>query len=495
VPATLYFFIRHDERRKRNIQQNCGAGFRAHRKVKDMKKDIRIARDIKDRGVVIIKKLTCDTLTPVGAYSAIVGDEDGFLLESLPGSYSFLGRFDKDSIVSVLEHDDPWSLAPVREMLEFENNGLPPFIGGYLGYIGYDMVRGIEVLPRPAKPSGFPDAMLGKVHTVVIFNHLAQEMSLLHTIPEPGISDEEALNRSAAEFDNIESSLYLLKSKPFDLPGPCHIVEASISEKGFIDAVKNAKQHILDGDIIQVVLSRRLKLDANCETFDTYRRLRRINPSTYMFYMKMGEVTLIGSSPEVMVELKGSEIMTLPIAGTRPRGRTSEEDEKLVQELLADEKERAEHLMLLDLARNDVGRVAKPGTVKVDYQYKIKYYSHVMHIVSCVKGEKLENMSNVDVLKACFPAGTVSGAPKVRAMEIIDELEGMCRGPYAGAAGYLSYNGNMDTGIAIRTIFVKNGQYYVQAGAGIVWDSVPENELKEIENKLKGLSVALGGIS
>lgn len=473
MPATLYFY----------------------KKGKDMKKNIRIARDIKDRGVVVVKRLTCDTLTPVGAYTAMVGDGDGFLLESLPGSYSFLGRFAKDSIVSVLEHDDPWSLAPTREMLEFDTNCLPPFIGGYLGYIGYDMVRGIEVLPRPAKASGFPDAMLGKVNTVLIFDHLAQEMSLLHTIPEQGVKDEDAIRRAEAEFESIEETLYSVKSKPFDIPGSCRIVEASISETGFIDAVKDARQHILDGDIIQVVLSRRLKLDAKCETFDTYRRLRRINPSTYMFYMKMGEVTLIGSSPEVMVELKGDSIMTLPIAGTRPRGVTEEDDERLAAELLADEKERAEHLMLLDLARNDVGRVARPGTVKVDYQYRIKHYSHVMHIVSCVKGSKRGDMSNVDVLKACFPAGTVSGAPKVRAMEIIDELEGMCRGPYAGAVGYLSYNGNMDTGITIRTIFVKNGEYYLQAGAGIVWDSVPENELREIENKLRALSTALGGIS
>ncbi len=460
-----------------------------------MTKNLKIARDVKDRGAVVIKRLTCDTLTPVGAYMALIGDDDGFLLESLPGSYSFLGRFNPESIVSVLEHEDPWSLAPTREMLEFDSNGLPPFIGGYLGYIGYDMVRGIEVLPRPAKGSGFPDAMLGKVHTVLIFDHLAQEMSLLHTIPEPGISDVDAIKRAEAEFETIEGSLYSAKSKPFDIPGPCHIVEASINEADFIEAVNKAKQHILDGDIIQVVLSRRLKLDAKCDSFDTYRRLRRINPSTYMFYMKLGEVTLIGSSPEVMVELKGDSIMTLPIAGTRPRGTTVEQDEKLAAELLEDEKERAEHLMLLDLARNDVGRVARPGTVKVDYQYRIKYYSHVMHIVSCVKGKKQNDMSNVDVLRACFPAGTVSGAPKVRAMEIIDELEGMCRGPYAGAVGYLSYNGNMDTGITIRTIFVKNGEYYLQAGAGIVWDSVPENELKEIENKLRALSTALGGIS
>jgi anthranilate synthase component 1 len=242
-----------------------------------------------------------------------------------------------------------------------------------------------------------------------------------------------------------------------------------------------------------VVLSRRLKIDLEGDPFDIYRRLRRINPSPYLFYIRIADVTLIGSSPEEMVRLQGDTITTVPIAGTRPRGRTPAEDDALAIDLLADEKERAEHLMLLDLARNDVGRVSLPGTVRVVQREQVRLYSHVMHIVSCVEGTRRGGVNAVDVLKACFPAGTVSGAPKVRAMEIIDELEGRCRGPYAGAVGYLSYNGNMDTGIVIRTIFSRGGRTYLQAGAGIVWDSTPEREMKEIDNKLKALHTSLGG--
>ncbi len=243
------------------------------------------------------------------------------------------------------------------------------------------------------------------------------------------------------------------------------------------------------------MLSRRIKLDAPSDPFTTYRRLRQINPSPYLFYIKLAPITLIGSSPEDMVRLTGDTIATLPIAGTRPRGTNPEEDKRLAEELLKDEKERAEHLMLLDLARNDVGRVAKPATVQVVSSFEVRYYSHVMHIVSCVQGIKKDHLNGIDVLKACFPAGTVSGAPKVRAMEIIDELEGVCRGPYAGAVGYLSFNGNIDTGIAIRTIFMNGNDTYIQAGAGIVWDSKPDMEIKEIDNKLKALSVALGDVS
>jgi anthranilate synthase component 1 len=460
-----------------------------------MRNDIKIARDSKDRAVVITQRLACDTLTPVAAYLALVGDGQGFLLESLPGSYSFLGRFADGDVISVNgDEADPWSTLP-RFELAFERKDLPPFIGGYIGYLGYDMVRGIERLPRPAINSGFPDALLGRVDTFLVFDHLAQEISILHAILEPSVSDEKAIIRAKAAFARIEDVLYTVITRPPDTPVQCGIEFVSLSEAEFKDAVKKAKQYILEGDIIQVVLSRRLKLDATCDTLDTYRRLRRINPSPYMFYIKLAGVTLIGSSPEVMVKLKGDRITTLPIAGTRPRGTTPEQDKDLARDLLQDEKEKAEHLMLLDLARNDVGRVSVPGTVQVAYREKVKLYSHVMHIVSCVKGRKPEGLSAVEVLRACFPAGTVSGAPKVRAMEIIDELEGRCRGPYAGAVGYLSYNGNIDTGIAIRTIFVQGEKYFVQAGAGIVWDSVPENELREIDNKLRALSAALGGIA
>lgn len=457
---------------------------------------IQIFRDVKDRGVVIKKRLACDTLTPVQTYWAVVGEGQGFLLESIPGSYSFLGRFSEPKILTIHEQDDPWASMPLRgSNLSFEQNGLPPFIGGYVGYLGYDLVRGIERLPRPGIPSGFPDSKLGLVDTLMGFDHLKQSVSLIHTIPCPGISDEKASYLAQEAFSAIEDSLFSKPHMPVaEKPSRCTIKSASLDEKDFIDAVGKAKEYIRDGEIIQTVLSRRLKLDASCDPFDTYRRLRHINPSPYLFYINFEDVTLVGSSPEVMVKLRGDTITSLPIAGTRPRGKNEEEDGKLAADLLGDGKERAEHLMLLDLARNDVGRVSRPGTVKVTSREIVKMYSHVMHIVSCVEGEKRPELSNTDVLKACFPAGTVSGAPKVRAMEIIDELEGMCRGPYAGAVGYLSFNGDIDTGIAIRTIFIRDKQFYMQAGAGIVWDSVPENELKEIDSKLRVLSTALGGM-
>jgi anthranilate synthase component I len=457
----------------------------------------RVFRDRKDRGVVVEKRLSSDTLTPVQAYWAVVGEDQGFLLESIPGSYSFLGRIPTGSTLSVHEEADPWSLMPLKgSLLQFDKDGLPPFIGGYVGYLGYDLVRGIENLPRPGIPSGFPDSLLGYVDTLVVFDHLKQSLSLIHTIPEGSMSEEDAMRRARQAFEPVEHSLH---SKPLmpaaAVPPRCSVKGASLDDRAFMDAVERAKGYIRDGDIFQTVLSRRLEFDACCDPFDTYRRLRHINPSPYLFYIQMGDVTLVGSSPEVMVRLQGDTITSLPIAGTRPRGKSSEEDELLAVDLMNDEKERAEHLMLLDLARNDVGRVSKPGTVKIPTREIVKRYSHVMHIVSQVEGEKKPSLSNIDVLKACFPAGTVSGAPKVRAMEIIDELEGMCRGPYAGAVGYLSFTGDIDTGIAIRTIFIRGGKFYVQAGAGIVWDSVPENELREIDNKLKVLSTALGGMA
>jgi len=463
-----------------------------------MPEKVKIIRDVADQGVLVMQSMACDTLTPVGAYNALVGEDQGFLLESVPVAYSFVGRFDTDGIIEVKEgQEDPWASMPrIANPLSFDQSSLPPFIGGYVGYIGYDMVRGVERLPRPGIASGFPDALLGRVMTLLVFDHLRQDLKLLHVIPQPGLTDGEAASIAVERFGEIEDALYAgsISSRP-EMPRIRRIKELSLSDSEFCDAVLKAKDYLHKGDIMQVVLSRRVQLDLEGEPFDIYRRLRRINPSPYLFFMKMADVTLIGSSPEEMVRLQGDTITTVPIAGTRPRGKSEVEDDYLMADLLGDEKERAEHLMLLDLARNDVGRVCVPGTVKVVTREKVRLYSHVMHIVSCVEGTRREDVDAIDVLKACFPAGTVSGAPKVRAMEIIDELEGRCRGPYAGAVGYISYNGNMDTGIIIRTIFSRGGRTYVQAGAGIVWDSTPERELKEIDNKLKALQQALGGIS
>jgi anthranilate synthase component 1 len=462
-----------------------------------MESSLIVFRDKYDNGIVVTKRIACDTLTPVQTFWALVGDGQGFLLESIPGSYSFIGRFSDSDIITIHEDDNPWAKVPLAgSRLCFEQDGLPPFIGGYVGYLGYDMVRGIEILSRPEKKSGFPDTILARAETLVVFDHLKQSVSLTHTIPETGISEEKALSRAKVAFSEIEDALVNHQYMPAaQVPPKCSIESVSIEDQDFIEAVDKAKTYIRGGDIMQAVLSRRLQLNTLSNPFDIYRRLRHINPSPYLFYIRFSDVTLIGSSPEVMVKLRGDTITSLPIAGTRPRGTTYKEDEQLAADLMQDEKERAEHLMLLDLARNDVGRVSLPGSVRVISREQVKYYSHVMHIVSCVQGQKKANLTNIDVLKACFPAGTVSGAPKVRAMEIIDELEGMCRGPYAGAAGYLSFNGDIDTGIAIRTIFIRNKKVYVQAGAGIVWDSQPKNELKEIDNKLRALGWALGGMA
>ena len=456
---------------------------------------IRIVREKNNRAVAVIKRLLIDTLTPVRAYHALAGDGDGFLLESIPGSYSFIGTFAAAGGIIVDETARPeWDNLPVFDF-EFEAEDLPPFMGGYVGYLGYEMVRGVESLPAAKGASGFPQALLGRVETFMMFDHLRQGISLVHVITAEDVSDADALTRAAAGFDEIERRLQQDDVPQLPPAGGGRLKDLSISDEDYRQAVIRAREYIRAGDIMQVVLSRRMDLAVDDQPFDVYRRLRQINPSPYLFYIRLQGVTLIGSSPEVMVKLEDGEITALPIAGTRPRGKTPEQDRDLAAELLADAKERAEHLMLLDLARNDVGRVAEPGSVKVAEREQVKFYSHVMHIVSRVTGRKQADLDGIDVLKACFPAGTVSGAPKVRAMEIIAELEKSRRGPYAGAAGYISFNGNVDTGIAIRTIFMNAEQVCIQAGAGIVWDSDPQRELEETNNKLKALSAALGGIA
>lgn len=460
---------------------------------------MKIYRDVQDRGVLVAEDMACDTVTPVGAYMALVGRSQGFLLESVPVAFSFVGRFDEEGVVVVDENaDDPWAGIPLPPPLEFAlaNGDLPPFIGGYVGYVGYDMVRGVERLGRPKTPSGFPDALLGRVSSLLVFDHLRQNLRHLTVIPEPGIADDEAVRRAG---EVCEETRVCLAGSVQDHaePAPVRLLgidEVSPEDGEFIRAVCTAKEYLRRGDIMQVVLSRRMRVDIEGEAFDIYRRLRRVNPSPYLFFMNLAGVTLVGSSPEEMVRLQGNVVTTVPIAGTRPRGRDDDEDSALVRDLMGDEKERAEHLMLVDLARNDLGRVCAPGTVRVTQREKVRFYSHVMHIVSVVEGVIRPGLDAKDVLKACFPAGTVTGAPKVRAMEIIDELEGRCRGPYAGAVGYISHSGAMDTGIVIRTIFMRRGAAYVQAGAGIVWDSTPERELREIDNKLMALKKALGGM-
>lgn len=454
----------------------------------------RIIRDTANRGSVVVREVGGNFPCALSAFVAVCGEDDGFLLESSPGRYTFLGRL-TGLVVQDDAEDQRNSLPLDAAPLKFECPDLPPFIGGWVGYLGYDLVRGMERLPRPAISSDFPDAVLGRAETVVVLDHEYRRVSLVHAVCTPGCTDRDLRQRAQVAFAPLETALAGLTPRQVLPPaGPCAVIAVSMDDDAFKESVIRAKDYLASGDIMQVVLSRRLEVECRDDPLDVYGRLRQINPSPYLFYLRLGDITLAGSSPEVMVRLTGDEITVMPIAGTRPRGRNRAEDERLAAELNADPKERAEHLMLLDLARNDVGRVAAPGSVRLTSREQVKLYSHVMHLVSEVRGRKHPESTTGDVVRACFPAGTLSGAPKVRAMEIIDELEGRCRGPYGGAVGYFGFDGNVDTGITIRTIVSRGHRTFIQAGAGIVWDSDPACELTETNHKLAALACALGGL-
>ncbi|MEW5768728.1 MAG: anthranilate synthase component I, partial [Pseudomonadota bacterium] len=362
--------------------------------------------------------------------------------------------------------------------------GLPRFAGGLVGYFGYDTIRYIE--PRLAgvekpDPIQAPDILFMLSDELVVFDNLRGRMQLI-VHAHPG-----RLAAAEARLDQLEARLREPLAHPRPAHAPRQVSEADFvsgfTEEGFKQAVLKAKEYIAAGDVMQVVLSQRLTIPLTARPLDLYRALRGLNPSPYMFHLDLGDMAVVGSSPEILVRLEHDEVTVRPIAGTRRRGRTEDEDRAFEVELLADPKERAEHLMLIDLGRNDIGRVCETGSVRLTEKMVIERYSHVMHIVSNVTGRLRPGLSAMDVLRATFPAGTVSGAPKVRAMEIIDELEPVKRGVYAGAVGYLGWNGAMDTAIAIRTAVIKNGELHIQAGAGVVYDSVPELEWKETMNK------------
>jgi anthranilate synthase component 1 len=377
--------------------------------------------------------------------------------------------------------------------------GLPRFCGGLVGYFGYDTVRYIEKrLKGVSKPDpvGAPDILLLLSEELVVVDNLLGKLYLV-VYADPTVAGSHG--EAAARLDSLEAALRAPLVPP---PAGRFSPQTAVSEFGedaFKEAVERAKRYIYDGDIMQVVLSQRMTQAFPAPPLSLYRALRSLNPSPYMFHCDFGDVHVVGASPEILVRLEGDIVTVRPIAGTRPRGRTREEDEALARELLADPKERAEHLMLMDLGRNDVGRVAEIGSVRVTENMVIERYSHVMHIVSNVEGRLKAGLGAMDVLAATFPAGTVSGAPKVRAMEIIDELEPSKRGIYAGAVGYLGFNGDMDLAIAIRTAVIKNGVLHVQAGAGIVADSVPDSEWQETRNKaravLRAAELAASGLS
>ncbi|HAY21916.1 MAG TPA: anthranilate synthase component I [Desulfobacterales bacterium] len=465
--------------------------------------------------VPIYQEILGDLETPVSAYKKLRPNSMSFLLESVEGGekwgrYSFLGLHPslilkvRGNAVTV-QNDrgmeqyetvaDPFAI--IRQVLSRYRAvvipDLPRFYGGLVGYLSYDMVRYIERLPSLAEDGGIPEAVLMLTDHLLIFDnvrHTIKVVALVHINPDASL--ESLYRQGVAGIEGIIA----------ELRAPHHFTEArptaaevqlvsNMKRERFEEIVVRAKEYIAAGDAIQIVLSQCFQTPLRHDPFDLYRALRCINPSPYMFYLDLEDLKLVGASPEILVRLEGDRIELRPIAGTRRRGETPEQDKALEAELLADPKERAEHIMLVDLGRNDVGRVARIGSVKVTELFGVERYSHVMHIVSHVEGSLAEGKDALEVLRASFPAGTVSGAPKVRAMEIIEELEPTRRGPYAGAVGYLGFSGNMDFCITIRSLTVHQEQVYLQVGAGIVADSNPASEYQETVNKAQAMVRAL----
>jgi anthranilate synthase component 1 len=459
--------------------------------------------------IPLMREVLADLDTPLSTYLKLAYGPYSYLFESVQGGekwgrYSIIGlpcrmilRVFGNEVM--LEHDgEIIQRETVADPLDYVRAfrkryevpvipGLPRFTGGLVGYFGYDTVRAIEpVLGACVKPDeiGAPDILLMVSDEVVVFDNLAGKLYVvIHADPSSENAYEKGLRRLEELTGKLHDALPLPKSGVARAALNDDDFVSGFTQEGFEDAVVRSKEYIAAGDIMQVVLSQRMSVPFPYPPLDLYRALRTLNPSPYMFTLDLGEFHIVGSSPEILTRLEDGKVTVRPIAGTRPRGKTPEADAALEKELLADPKERAEHLMLIDLGRNDVGRVAKTGSVKVTDKMVIERYSHVMHIVSNVVGELNDGLDAIDVLRATFPAGTVSGAPKVRAMEIIDELEPVKRGVYAGAVGYIGWNGNMDTAIAIRTAVIRQGKLYIQAGAGIVADSVPRNEWDETMNK------------
>ncbi|MFC4777570.1 anthranilate synthase component I [Paenibacillus sp. GCM10023252] len=472
--------------------------------------------------IPIVRRMMADTETPIRLFQHFAKEKHAFLLESVEGGvkwarYSFIGTdpfmmlYGKNGEM-VLERggekqilrEEPIELlkAHLRSFRSPSVPDLPPFTGGAIGFFGYDLLQYYEKLP----PHRIDDLQMNDLQfmfcdQVIVFDHFKQELQIIGNVHLPELATEQSIEQAYDQaVSKIEATIQRLQQPvtiPVNaggmLPEETELgeVESNLTKEQFISNVEQAKEYIRAGDIFQVVLSQRFSIETDVDPLHVYRVLRTMNPSPYMYYLKMGEEIIVGTSPEALVKVNGDRVETRPIAGTRPRGRTTEEDQRLERELLADEKERAEHLMLVDLGRNDIGRVSEFGTVKCDSYMEVERYSHVMHIVSNVSGKLHKDKDFFDAFISCLPAGTVSGAPKLRAMGIIAELENEARGAYAGAIGYLGFGGSMDTCITIRTIIFKGGKAYVQAGAGIVWDSVPESEYTETVNKAMGMLKAV----
>ncbi|MFO0810396.1 MAG: anthranilate synthase component I [Gemmataceae bacterium] len=470
--------------------------------------------------VPVYRQLTGDTLTPVTAFRKVQVEGPSFLFESVVGGerhgrYSFVGSNPFLTVTAAgtrltirdasgthtTESADP--LRSLEDLLAKYRAphvpGLPRFTGGAVGYAGYDTVRYVERLPNPPTDDrGLPDLAFGLYDRMVVFDHVNKTIAAVahaHVDPNDLAGCYKAacarVDRLVERLQQGVADLQLTdinadRNSPVTRP-----YESNMTRGQYETAVERAKEYIQAGDIFQVVLGQRLKAETRARAFDIYRALRVVNPSPFMFYLDAGPCTLIGASPEIMARCEAGRVTVRPLAGTRPRGKTEEEDAALAAELLNDPKERAEHIMLVDLGRNDVGRVAKFGTVQLSDVLTVERYSHVMHLCSTVTGDLRPDLTAFDALRSCLPAGTLSGAPKVRAMEIIDELEPHRRGPYGGAVGYVDFSGNMDTCIALRTLVLQGQTAYLQAGAGIVADSVPAAEYQETLNKAMGLLRAI----
>jgi anthranilate synthase component 1 len=467
--------------------------------------------------IPVYTEVYADLETPVSAYLKLRRGENTFLLESVEGGtqvgrYSFLGRdpsiifearggkvtIRRGSRVTAIESAD--ALGELKKLTEefvpVSDPALPPFAGGAVGYIAYDAVRQLESLPETNPDDlGVPDMLFMFTDTIVAFDNVSHKLTVMHNLQaRPGDNLDLLYDQAAGVLRQILADLRRPLPEAQRQNGRVQGEEhpnSNFERQDFLEAVRTCKDYIQRGDIIQAVLSQRLDSTFAGDAFSLYRALRIVNPSPYMFYLHFGDTKLVGASPEIHVRSFGGDVTIRPIAGTRARGVTVEEDMHLEKELLADEKERAEHLMLVDLARNDIGRVCRYGSVRVTEFMVVERYSHVMHIVSDVGGALEENRDAFDLIAATFPAGTVSGAPKIRAMEIIEELEPTRRGPYAGLVGYFSFNGNFDSCITIRTMLVSGDRVYVQAGAGIVADSIPEREYEETLNKAQALFRAI----
>jgi anthranilate synthase component 1 len=476
--------------------------------------------------VPVWQELLADLTTPVAAFARVVGDEPGFLLESVEhaerwGRWSFIGRRPSATLVArdgrlTVNGRLPASVPTDRGMLAALEailaayrspsiEGLPPLHGGVVGYLGYDVVREVERLPRvPPDDQGHPDAIMSVIGQLAAYDHWRQRVTLIDSVPV-GVGTANGDEDVDARYDAAVSRLDRMAldgarglDEPLVEPPERDDELPEVSRQMPFDlwcaAVEAAREFILAGDIFQVVLAQRFDLDLEADPFDLYRSLRQVNPSPYMYFLRFPELCIAGSSPEPMVRLLDGQVVSRPIAGTRRRGRTDEEDRRMAAELSEHPKEIAEHVMLVDLARNDVGRVVEFGTEVVDELMTLERYSHVMHLTSQVSGRLRSGLGPIDVLRATLPAGTVSGAPKVRAMEIIDELEPSKRGPYAGVVGYVDFSGNLDTAIAIRTMVIApDGRASVEAGAGIVVDSDPGQEDLECRNKAAALLAAVPG--